>query len=169
MKITTRAFLLVGLVFLIGAVFGGLLTLRLARRAHSFRMMEPGPPGGAFFEPGPPPGEGDGPFSPPRPGEGPPGPGGPPRGDRENVMLSRMIRQLDLDPDQQSRVREILQESRREQMQIMETHGRELRESRHKTLEAIRAVLRPEQEREMGRMLRRLRRQGRERLGSGRP
>ena len=169
MKVSTRALLLVGIVFLVGTVFGGLVGARIA-----LRQLGIGPPaeiGDPWQLPGVP--EGRPPLDSPRtrPGRAPgaersfPGQGRP--GQRpQNSGLGRMVRQLELDEEQVSQVRKILQSSRKKQMAANEQHQSHSRKIRRETLEEIRGVLRPEQAERFQRMLQRLnqgQRRGRER------
>ncbi len=169
MKVSTRALLLVGLVFLVGTVLGGLVGARIA-----FRQLGLGPPV-EIGDPGQLPG-GSG-ERPPLDSRGtrlgrPPGaersfPGqGRPGRRPQNAMLGRMIRQLELDENQRSQVRKILQGSHKKQMAANEQHQKHSRKIRRETLEEIRAVLKPEQAEHLQRMIRRLNnqpRRGRER------
>ena len=164
MKVSTRALLLVGLVFLVGTVLGGLVGARIV-----FRQLGLGPPaeiGDPWQLPGGP-GEmppldspGTRPGSPPGAEHSFPGQGRP--GQRpQNAMLGRMIRHLELDEDQALRVREILQGSRKKQMAANEQHQKHSRKIRRETLEAVRALLKPEQAERFQRMIRRLNEQQR--------
>ena len=151
MKVGTRAALLVGLVFLVGTVFGGLVGARIALR--QLGLVPPAIEGPPELPAGPGPG---GPRQ-PRPGEGRPfqGPGGP--GQRSpNAALNRMIRNLELDETQSARVRKVLQESRQKQMAANGRHQELSRKIRLETLEEIQAVLTPEQAEQFQRMVRRL-------------
>ena len=167
MKVSTRALLLVGLVFVVGTVFGGLVGARIA-----FRQLGLGPPaeiGDAGQLPGGP-GEMP-PLEPPGTRLGsPPGsersfPGRP--GQRpQTAGLGRMIRQLELDEDQTLKVRKILQAGRKKQMTANEQYQLHSRKIRRETLEEVRSVLRPEQAERLRRMIQRLnqqQRRGRER------
>ena len=175
MKVSTRALLLVGLVFLVGTVLGGLVGARIA-----FRQLGLGPPaeteGPGQLPDGPgeiPPLDSPGTRlgSPPGaepsfPGQGRPGPRSQPGPRSTNVMLGRMIRQLELDERQRSQVRKILQDSRQKQMAANERHQKYSRKIRRETLEEVRAVLKPEQAERLQRMIQRLneqQRRGRER------
>ena len=161
MKVSTRALLLVGVVFLVGTVFGGLVGARIA-----LRQLGIGPP--AEIE-----NPGQLPWEPPlaspgsRRGRPPgaerslPGPGRPgqrpqPGQRAQNAGLGRMIRQLGLDEGQTSRVREILQSSRQKQMAANKQQQSNSRKIRQETLEEIRAVLKPQQAEQFQRMLQRL-------------
>ena len=169
MKVSTRALLLVGVVFLVGTVFGGLVGARIA-----LRQLGIGPPAG-IEDPGYLPGDPEAgpPLASPgtRPGRPPgaersrPGPGRP--GQRsQNAGLGRMIRSLELDEDQASQVRTILQSSRKKQMAAMEQQQSHSRKIRQQTLEEIRGILKPQQAERFQRMLQRLnqsQRRGRER------
>jgi Spy/CpxP family protein refolding chaperone len=167
MKVSTRALLLVGLVFVVGTVFGGLVGARIAFRQLGLRPPAeigdagqlPGGPG--EMPPLEPPGTrlGSPPGSersfPGRPGQRP-----------QTAGLGRMIRQLELDENQRSQVRKILQGSHKKQMAANEQHQKHSRKIRRETLEEIRAVLKPEQAKQLQRMIRRLNeqpRRGRER------
>ena len=167
MKVSTRALLLVGLVFLVGTVLGGLVGARIA-----FRQLGLGPPAeiGDPLPGGPgemPPLDSPGTRlgSPPGAERSFPGQGRP--GQRpQNAILGRMIRQLELDENQRSQVRKILQGSHKKQMAANEQHQKHSRKIRRETLEEIRAVLKPEQAKQLQRMIRRLneqQRRGRER------
>ncbi len=168
MKVSTKALLLVGLVFLVGTVFGGLVGARIALRQLG---LLPPPvienPGGLPVDLGESPLES-------RPGgrPGPPGgrssfPGQGRTGQRsQNASLGRMIRQLELDEGQAAQVRKILQESRQKQMAANERQQQLSRKIRKETLEEVKAVLKPEQAERFQRMLQRLneaQKRGRER------
>ncbi len=162
MKVSTRALLLVGVVFLVGTVFGGLVGARIA-----LRQLGIGPPAGIedpLQLPGDP---GTRPGRPPGAGERSPGPGRPgQRGQNGSSGLGRMVRNLDLDEDQASRVREILQNSRKKQIAATEQQRSQSRKMRQEILEEIRGILKPEQAERFQRMLQRLnqsQRRGRER------
>ena len=169
MKVSTRALLLVGIVFLVGTVFGGLVGARIALRqlgtGPSVGIEDPGQFSGdpgvrpPLASPGTrlgrPPGEGRS-----RPGQRPQS------GQRSQNGLGRMIRHLELDEDQTSQVREILQSSRKKQMAVNEHHQSRSGKIRQESLEEIQGVLKPEQAERFQRMLERLnqsQRRGRER------
>lgn len=149
MKVSTRALLLVGLVFLVGTVLGGLVGARIAFRQLGLGPLAPGTRLG----------------SPPGTERSLPGQGRP--GQRStDVMLGRMIGQLELDEKQRSQVRKILQDSRQKQMAANERHQKYSRKIRRETLEKVRAVLKSEQAERLQRMIQRLneqQRRGRER------
>ncbi len=166
MKVSTKALLLVGLVFLVGTVLGGVVGARIAFRQlgltpRTDNIEAPGPPPGDVvdippvdFPPARPPGSpgAERPF----PGPGRPGQRTGPGQRSTDVMLSRMIRQLELDEEQTTQVRKILQASRQKQMAANERHQELSRKIRRETLEEVRAVLKPEQEERLRRMIRRL-------------
>ena len=108
----------------------GIAATTVAASASTLSAQRPGGPGGqgpAFGGPG----EG-------RPGIGAPRrPGGPVR--RHQIL--RGLRALDLSPDQQAKVRDIVEKSRAETAPLM----KELADIRMKTRESIRGVLTPEQ------------------------
>lgn len=152
MKSSTRAVLLVVAVFVVGAV-GGVVGSRMVIwdliPPWEERERFPVPPGREVL-PGPN-------FESPRrgPGQGHRRPELPdrPRQLFPKDMLGIMIRQLELDDGQSVQVREILQKSRRQQVEAGHAHQLRIRRLRRKTLEEIRSVLKPEQSEHLQRML----------------
>ncbi len=68
---------------------------------------------------------------------------------REGVAFRQMLRQLDLDPQQEESVRAILQEARRGYQQAEKDKNQRLRQERRRTLAEIRKLLNPEQQRKL--------------------
>ncbi len=157
MKASTRAVLLVAAVFVVGAI-GGVVGSRMVLRNLPLPPENVGelpiPP-----EDGPLPDRGTD-FPRDRPGvggRGPmrPGPGRPGQRSPDDI-LPRMVRQLGLDETQAAQVREILQKSRRQQVEAGHEHQQRMRQLRRQTLEEIRGVLKPEQAQHLQRMIRRI-------------
>ena len=73
-------------------------------------------------------------------------------------VLNRMLRNLDLDPEQEKQVRQILESAGSQQKEIRREHSRRLRRNRRQTLDAIREVLKPEQQRKLQEFMQQLRR-----------
>ena len=142
MKVSTRALLLVGIVFLVGTVFGGLVGARIALRQLGIGpTAEIEDPGQFRVDPGV------------RPPLASPGTGRSRPGQRSQNGLGRMIRHLELDEDQTSQVREILQSCRKKQMAVNEHHQSRSGKIRQESLEEIQGVLKPEQAERFQRML----------------
>ncbi len=81
---------------------------------------------------------------------------------REQRFLQRMLRQLDLDSEQEKEMRVILERSRQRVKSLEGDQRQRLRQVRHETMREIRGVLRPEQQDKLEDFLKRLRHRSRQ-------
>lgn len=72
--------------------------------------------------------------------------------------LNRMLRNLDLDPEQEKQVRKILESAGNQQREIHRQNNQRLRKNRRQTLTAVQDVLKPAQQRKLREFMQQLQR-----------
>ena len=150
MQSSAKALLWISLVFVVGSVCGGLAAIRLDRLLTSPPQAEIEPPLAPIVDAPPEPGQVEGgeipspPQLPPPDRSRPAGPAGRPS-DNGMRVVERMIRQLNLNQEQRGQVRQIMQRSRRRQLQAAQELRLKMSQLRRHTFDDIVDVLTPAQ------------------------